>query len=150
MRFKLGNSTIRQILDTQHLNIISIISCFDIFPFFQKYYHYTIYAIISIGVNHTAEPFTLYIRCYLQYSYYRDYFCLLINYIAYLPALRGKYHVFVIHTQKCKFVIFKLGLLRFNISHFIYTHYLFSLSVKYAIQNNRGWFFLYSYTRLTG
>ena len=37
MRFQLGTSTIKVILDTQHLNIISIILCFDIFLFVEQY-----------------------------------------------------------------------------------------------------------------
>ena len=37
MSFKLGNSNIIVVLDTQNLNIISIILCFDIFFFFEKY-----------------------------------------------------------------------------------------------------------------
>ena len=54
MRFKLGNSNIRYIYDTQHFNIIRIISYFDIFTFFWHYYHYNISAIILIGLHRTA------------------------------------------------------------------------------------------------
>ena len=44
--FKLSNITIRVILDTHHLNIISNILCFDIFSLFRAIYHNTIHAII--------------------------------------------------------------------------------------------------------
>ena len=56
MRFKLGNSTIRYIYDTHHLNIICIISYPNIFTFFGHYHHYNIYAIILIGLHRTAGP----------------------------------------------------------------------------------------------
>ena len=35
MRFKLGNSNLRYIYDTPHLNTICVISYFDIFTFFR-------------------------------------------------------------------------------------------------------------------
>ena len=54
MRFKLGESTIICIYDTQHLNIICIISYSDIFPYFQHYYHYNIYVIILMSLHCTA------------------------------------------------------------------------------------------------
>ena len=53
-------------LDTEHLNIISIISCFDILFYFGKCYHYLIYANILIFLNSTAETSMLYFIEYLQ------------------------------------------------------------------------------------
>ena len=44
MRFMLGNSAIRHIFDTQHLNIICLISYFNILPFFRNYFDYNMYA----------------------------------------------------------------------------------------------------------
>ena len=90
-----------------------------------QYYHYTIYAIILIGVHHTAEPSTLSNCCHPQYIYQVDYFCLLIYYIAYLPTLRGKYCVFIINIQKCMCTISKLGILWFDLSH----QYLYELPI---------------------
>ena len=53
----LGNSNIRYIFDTQHLNILCIISYFDIFPFFSKhYFHHNIYAIVLVNLHRTAGP----------------------------------------------------------------------------------------------
>ena len=63
---KLSNITIRVILDTYHLNVISIILFFDIFFFFWDIYHNIIYAIIWIGVHRTAETFMLYFSCHSQ------------------------------------------------------------------------------------
>ena len=51
MRFMLGNSTIRYICDTNHLNILCIILYFDISPFFKHYFYYSIYAIILISLQ---------------------------------------------------------------------------------------------------
>ena len=107
MRFKLGNSTIKYICDTQHLNIISIISYFDIYIlFFGHSYHCTIYAIILISLHRTAGPFTLSFSCYpqydfhSQYSYNGDYFCSLFDSIAYFANSTGEHLVFLIaiHT----------------------------------------------------
>ena len=53
---------------------------------------------------------------------------MLIGYIAYLPTLQGKHRFFVITIQTCKCVIFKLGLLQFDISHrYLYALVIFSL-----------------------
>ena len=62
MRFRLGISTIRFILDTHHLNIIGIISCLEIFFFFLAILplHHVIYTIILLGIGRTAEPLMLY------------------------------------------------------------------------------------------
>ena len=57
-------------------------------------------------------------RAYItQYSYYREYFRLSVNYIAYLTTLWGEHRVFVISIQTCNCNILKLGLLRFGLSH---------------------------------
>ena len=52
MSFMLGDSNIRYICDTQHLNIICIILYFDFF--YKHYFHYNIYAIILISLHRTA------------------------------------------------------------------------------------------------
>ena len=108
------------------------------FTFIEKYYRCTIYAIILIGVHCTAEPLTLFLRCHLQYSYQRDYFHSSIDYISYLPTLRGKNCVFGITIQNCKGATLKLGLIQFDLSHRYLYALLISLSVKYTIQNNTG------------
>ena len=95
--------------------------------FFKQYYHYTIYAIILIGVHRMAGTFTLYFSCHSQYSYYLDYFRLSIDYIAYLPTLWGKHHIFAITIQTCKCAILKAGLLWFDLSHqYLYKLHTFS------------------------
>ena len=67
MRFMLGNSIIRYIYDTHHLNIIFITSYLDIFPFLEHYFHYNIYAIILLSQHRTAGPSHCILFKYLQY-----------------------------------------------------------------------------------
>ena len=127
--FKLGNSTIRYICDTQHLNIICIISYFDIFPFFRALLPY----IILIRLHRNAGPFLLSFSCYSQYncrsqySYNRDYYRSLFNSIAYFAKNTGKHRVFVIAIHTCKCTILILGPLQFGLSH------------RCTIHNNTGW-----------
>ena len=109
------------------------------FLLFEKYYHYTIYSIILIGVHRTAEPFTLSIHYHLKYSFYREYFRSSINYIAYIPKLRGYNIIFVISIKNCKCSILKLGLLLFDLPHqYLYALLIFSFceirnSEKYRV-----------------
>ena len=65
MHFKLGDSTIRYIYDTQHLIIICIIPFSDIFPFSENTYHYNIYAIILFRLHRISGPshFLLVVIC---------------------------------------------------------------------------------------
>ena len=50
-----------------------------------------------------------------------------MNYITYLPVLRGRHCVFVITIQNCKCAILKLGLLRFDIIYrYLYALLIFS------------------------
>ena len=100
--FKLGNITIRVILDTHNLNIINSILCFNIFFFFLAICHNTVYTIIWIGVHRMYEPFVLYFSFHFQHSYQRDKCLSLMGYISHLPKLRGNHRIFVITIKKCK------------------------------------------------
>ena len=71
MSFILGNSTIRYICYTQHLNIMCIIFYFNIFPFFKHYLHYNIYAIILISLHLNSGP-----SRYLFFDIYNNFFVL--------------------------------------------------------------------------
>ena len=54
----------------------------------------------------------------------------MINYIAYLPTLRGKHHVFVVTVQMCKWYILSLWLLQFYLYHwYFYTLHSFSFCI---------------------
>ena len=117
MHFKLGNSTIRVVLDTHHLNIISIILCFNIFPLFWAIYHNTIYAIIWIGIHRTLELLTR-LMPFLDRLY-------LI-----LAKITGLSLRICDHHTKCKWSTLKLLLLRFDWSH----QYLYSLIIFYLCE----------------
>ena len=67
MRFMLGNSTIRYICDTHHLNIIYNLLYFDIFPFCRVFPPYNIIAIILMSLHRTDGPSRCLFFTYLQY-----------------------------------------------------------------------------------
>ena len=106
------------------------------------------YDIILIGVHRTSEPFTLSNSCHLQYIYYLDQLFSAIDYIAYLPTLRGQHRIFVITTQTCKCTILKLELFWFDLSHqYLYALIIFSFC---EICNSELYRVIFGYIITTG
>ena len=134
----LGDSNIRYIYDTQHLNIICIISYFDIFPFLH-YFHSNIYAITLISLHRTAGPSPC-----IFFVTFNTFFVLMIDkprlsllsfdHIAYSAKNTGERCVFVIYIHKGMF------------NSLIFILLLFCLSHIKIFRTKQGDCFLWSYT----
>ena len=114
---RLGNNTIRYILGTQHLNIISTILCFDIFSFegILSLHHILLY-FIRHKLHCTADTLMLYFIDRLQYSYQHDYWLFCVDSFTLLQTVWGNHRVFMITVKNCKCSILQLVLLQFYLS----------------------------------
>ena len=130
--FKLFNSTIRYVYDTQHLNIICVISYFNIFPVFFSIITITtcmllFYTAYTVPLDpHVVYYFLFAINLLFEILVNRDYLRLSFDYIVYYANNTSKRCVFVIYTHKSKCTTFIFVLLRFGLWH------------QYNIQYNTG------------
>ena len=124
---KLGIINIRYILDTQHLNIISIISCFDIFFFLGGIL--SLHHICYYFNSRTPYDRSLGVVFYLPFA--RELSMWILPYfmgsITCLQTVRGNHRKIVIIVQKCKCSILQLLISRFDQSHW----YLYILLIIY-------------------
>ena len=123
---------------TKVWSILSIYIYRLIICLFVKYAIQNDTGLLLVIVLHQVDKIVRYRAYITQYSYYCYFFRSSIDYIAYLPTLRGEHCVFVVTIKTYKCDILKLVLLRFDLSHrYLYALLIF-LFVVYAIQKNTG------------
>ena len=133
----LGNSTIRYICDTHHLNIICLILYFDIFPFFGALFplQHICYYLLSLnrtsGPSHCVLVYIFKINLSFLQSINRDYSRLLFDYIAYSANNTGIHCDVVIYQHKVSCNTLIIILLLFCLSRLVpmYPHVVYCLHI---------------------